>query len=89
MCLGNVFSVFCLVSLDFVIYAVWWNSLKISRNGYLPNSHRAPSLEVVFGTLASLRFDSSSTWGYVIQCKICYTSGTNAFYLLYTRVNKS
>ena len=26
---------------------------------------------------------------HVIQCKFCYTSGTNAFYLLYAPVNKS
>ena len=35
------------------------------------------------------RVETTSTWCYVIQCKICYTSGTNAFYLLYTPVNKS
>ena len=29
------------------------------------------------------------TWNYLIQCKICYTSGNNAFYLLCTLMNKT
>ena len=31
----------------------------------------------------------NSTWCYIIQCKICYTSGTNAFYLPNTLKHKT